>query len=164
MDRREDYIRTQRDSDPDFDVYFKQCCDAYLENPDMNFPQRRGHYNKKSTRRTHYNNGYSNGSSNYSSSNGNGKKYISNGNRDNGKSHSNGYKNESKGDTIAENFIIFTDADKLNKKHKTPKKAKKTGLDPMSANFLDNGKKYSGNFMQPKEEEEEAEEDGVATQ
>lgn len=157
MDRREDYIRTQRDNDPDFETHFKECCEAYLENPDMNFPQRKSHYNKRNSRRNYYNNGYSNGNTSY---NGNGKKYTNgNGNRENGTYRHNSYKNESKGDTIADNFIIFTEADKLNKKHKSPKKPKKTGLDPQSANFLEDGKKYLGNFIQTKEEEEENEED-----
>jgi hypothetical protein len=55
MDRREDYIRSQRDDNPEFERYFNECCEAYLENPDNLFPQKR-FYNKRSPRKNNYDN------------------------------------------------------------------------------------------------------------
>ena len=53
MDRREDYIRAQRDHNPDFEQYFEECCTAYKENPEEFQPQKRSYYAKKNnTRRT----------------------------------------------------------------------------------------------------------------
>ena len=67
MDRREDYIRAQRDHNPEFEKYFEECCTAYKEDPERFQPQKRPYYTNKGGRRpTRSNFGY--------------KKYSHNGN------------------------------------------------------------------------------------
>jgi len=48
MDRREDYIRAQRDNDPEFEEYYELCCQSYQENPDGNYTQqKKSQYNNR---------------------------------------------------------------------------------------------------------------------
>lgn len=51
MDRREDYIRAQRDNNPDFQQFFDDSCQVYKEDPEGYQPQRRSYHSKKNMRK-----------------------------------------------------------------------------------------------------------------
>jgi hypothetical protein len=50
MDRREDYIRLQRESNSYFLNYFEECCAAYQKDPERFSPRRNTQYNRKGAR------------------------------------------------------------------------------------------------------------------
>lgn len=47
MDRREDYIRAQRDHNTEFEQFYDECCQAYQADPEGFQPQRKSYYAKK---------------------------------------------------------------------------------------------------------------------
>jgi len=51
MDRREDYIRAQRDHNEEFEKFFEECCEYYKNDPDGYQPQKKSYYNKKSSKK-----------------------------------------------------------------------------------------------------------------
>jgi hypothetical protein len=140
MDRREDYIRAQRDNNSEFEKYFNECCEAYQENPDSVFPQRRPYYGRRGYRKPmtngnhgakRFNNNYSNG---HSQSN-------------NGTTYQKNYHQKSeptKAVSLAEQFTIITESDKLNKKNKISKKGKRTDQkdDRVAKEFFEQGKDF----------------------
>lgn len=54
MDRREDYLRSERDSNPEFQKFFDNCVQAYKNDPESVQPQRKPYYPKKSSKRSNY--------------------------------------------------------------------------------------------------------------
>jgi len=161
MDRREDYIRAQRDNNTEFERYFTECCEAYQENPDSVFPQRRPYYGRRGYRKPQHSGNY-NGNKRYNNSNRDGN------NHSNGASHNNGYqKNHHKAESsnkvsLAEQFLIRTENDKLNKKNKSAKKGKKNGQngDKVSNEFFEQGKEFIPKSNNYQEEETEDQADG----
>jgi len=51
MDRREDYIRNQRDTDTEFQQFFDSSCEAYKQDPEGFQPQRRPYHTRKAGRK-----------------------------------------------------------------------------------------------------------------
>jgi len=81
MDRREDYIRSQRDNDTEFQQFFDSSCEAYKEDPEGFQPQRRPYHGRKTGRKPRsnfankkYNN--NNNSNSNGNGNGNGNQYY----------------------------------------------------------------------------------------
>jgi hypothetical protein len=150
MDRREDYIRTQRDNS-EFEKYFDECCEAYLENPESVFPQRRPYYPRRGGRKPISNGGY--GQKRYNNKNNyypksyhykNGDSYNNNSYNSTNNTNTN---KDNRSDTptknlsLAEQFIIRTEADKLNKSNKKNKKVLKKGQnEKINIDFLEMGK------------------------
>lgn len=82
MDRREDYIRAQRDHNEEFEKFFDECCEYYKSDPDGYQPQKKSYYNKKSSKK----------GSNYSYNNSN-KKFNNGNNNTNANNNENTTKN-----------------------------------------------------------------------
>jgi hypothetical protein len=61
MDRREDYIRLQRDNNSYFLTYFEECCSAYQKDPEGFSPVKKSQYNKRGGKYngSNYSSGYS---------------------------------------------------------------------------------------------------------
>jgi len=130
MDRREDYIRTQRDSDPEFERYFAECCQIYQQNPEAVFYQRRPFYNNRRGGRKSY---HGNRKPNYSYKNH--QNFTSGGYKDDS--------NKNHNQNIFEQFTVKTENDKQ-KKVKGKKFKKNFGKDDKGINdFLESGKDIS---------------------
>jgi hypothetical protein len=78
MDRREDYIRAQRDNDTEFQQFFDSSCEAYKQDPEGFQPQRRPYHGRKTGRkpRSNFANKKYNNNNNNGNSNGNGNHYY----------------------------------------------------------------------------------------
>lgn len=154
MDRREDYIRMQRDNNPEFDRYFKEYCEAYKRNPDIVFPQKRHFYGN---RKPQYRKPMSVSSKKFNS-NANGSTTYSNGTYANGNGFATqkvGRPESTKNINLEEQFIVRTESEKLNKINKQAKKAaKKAAPKEISNDFFEMGKKV-GNFKNYQEENPE---------
>lgn len=87
MDKREDFMRNQRDNDEDFKKYFMECCETYQKDPNHVFQYKRPNYGQRRNYKkpNHYNNYDNQGQNNYNNYN-----TFSNGNNNN----SNGYNNQ----------------------------------------------------------------------
>jgi len=129
MDRREDYIRSQRDNNPEFETYFKECCEAYQENPESVSPQRRPYYGKRGGRKpivTDHRKRVNYYQKNYQPKHEENEQY-------------NNSTTTTKNMNLADQFIIRTEADKQNKVNKKNKKSKQLN-DKIDTKFFDQGK------------------------
>jgi len=152
MDRREDYIRTQRDSDPEFDKYFAECCIAYKENPDAVFMPKRSFQSRRAPKKS-----YNGNHKKYGHGNGHTNNHNSNGHSQRDHQKRSPKKSEDHGVSLAD--FIKTENEKKTKKNKTSKKAKKNGVEDKSfKEFLEQGKDVA-QFKNYQEAEEPASEE-----
>jgi hypothetical protein len=154
MDRREDYIRYQRDTDPEFATYFAECCQKYQEDPETVFFQKSQYYVKKNNYRKPMN-GYRKQYNNtfYPKNNYNNSYYNNNNTRN---------ETPKQPVNIFEQFTVRTEGDKPNKRqnHYKGKKGKKNFNGNGQNEFLESGKDQNG-FKGYHEEEEEDEHKNV---
>ena len=138
MDRREDYIRAQRDHNEEFEKFFEECCEYYKSDPDGYQPQKKSYYNKKSSKKgsnypyKKFSNKNTNNDNNPANNNNNGN-YRNKGSNyykksTNGNAAANGNKSQTtKGPAnLEEQFIIKTEV-KLVKKTYENKKNEQNG-------------------------------------
>jgi len=128
MDRREDYLRLQRDNNSYFLKYFEECCAAYQNDPEGFSPRRKPYYNRKGGK---YNGNAGNhfvpkrqGNTYYRKTFYNNRNQGSPTNYNNGNNNSKGQYYHSKENypsvSLVEQFGIKT----LNKKNRAPKSKK----------------------------------------
>jgi len=124
MDRREDYIRAQRDHNEEFEKFFEECCEYYKSDPDGYQPQKKSYYNKKSSKKGsnyNYNKKFNNNNNNAGNNNNNyknkGSNYYKKSNNGNAgaTNGSNNNNNKPQANKLEEQFVIKTEA-KLVKK------------------------------------------------